>query len=347
MRGIVSINTLRALGRSGFAAALCGVLLPLSASALTSAPGGQSELQNRLIPGALYQPAFLLAPGFAPGIVNMWMPSPAWGSSDAMPAHHYVTDDPALDVDSAAPSFDTSGYDAMWDDMKFSEFSAYGGLERDALRVAGMHAIDGSDGASGSIPYGRLAMQRSFLDGHNSLALGAYGTQVSVRQTAISGFGDDSYTDVALDGTWRWTPHPERDVSNVFTAHVLVLHEGEDLIASHAIFGTNKNDELTVFRGDASWSWGGNIAPAVQYFRITGSDDPVRLGTLDGSPDSNGFIGEINYLPSDDVRMPLNWFHARLSLQFIAYSEFDGVSHGASQNNTVLLHLTASTGPAE
>src|SRR5947208_863730 len=112
---------------------------------------------------------------------------------------------------------------------------------------------------------------------------------------AISGFGDDSYTDVAVDGTYRWIAHPERDVSETISAHVLILHEGEDLIASHAVFGTRRTDDLTIFRGDVSYSWGAAFTPCVQYFEITGSYDPVRLGTPDGNPDSKGWIAEMEF----------------------------------------------------
>jgi hypothetical protein len=339
----VRVQKSPALGRSGFAAALCLALLPRCACALSNAHGSESGLQGGLTPGQAS--AFALLPGFAPTIDNLWMAMPGWGSPDAAAGYHSVSDASALD-DPASPSFGVGGYDPIWDDTKFSEMSAYGGLERDTLRVAGMRAIDGTDGASGAIPYGRLTVQRDFMDGRDQLALGAYGTEAGVRPTAISGFGDDSYTDIAIDGTWRWIAHPERSYSDVISAHILILHEGENLLASHAIFDTRRSDDLTVFRGDASWSWAGSLVPAVQYFRITGSSDPVRLGTQGGSPNSNGFIAEMNYLPSGNGRSPLNWFDARLSLEFVAYSEFEGSSRDASRNNTVLLHLTfgADTG---
>jgi hypothetical protein len=336
----VRVHRSPVLSLSGLGVALCAVLLPHCAGAASNAAGSLAEPQIGLIPGQMYNSAFALAPGFAPAMGNVSMAIPAWGSPAAIPAYQSVSDAGAFSEDSAAPSFDIGGYDPMWDDAKFSEMSAYGGLERDALRVAGMRAIDGSDGASGAIPYGRLTLLRDYLDGRQQFALGAYGTQVGVRQTAISGFGDDSYTDVALDGTWRFVAHPERNVSDIISAHVLILHEGESLIASHAIFDTRKDDALTMFRGDLSLSSGAGIAPAIQYFRTTGSCDPVRLGTPDGSPNSNGFITEIAYQPSGDARSPLNSFNARLSLQFVAYSEFDGTSHDAAHNNTVLLHLT-------
>jgi hypothetical protein len=329
-----------ASGRSGVAALLWLALLPQCASAVNT-PVGQGEPQHGLTARQAYNPAFALAPGFAPAIDNLWPANAPWLTPFAAPVFRSITDAGTADDDPGLPSFDIGGYDAMWDDTTFSEIAAYGGLERDALRVAGMRALNGADGTSGDIPYGRLTLQREFQQGKHQLALSAYGTQVSVQPTAISGFGDDGYTDVAVDGTWRWVAHPERSVSDTITAHGLVLHEGENLIASHAIFGTRSTDELMVFRGDVTWSWGANLAPTVQYFRITGSADPVRLGTLDGSPDSKGLIAEINYRPSDNPGSPLNWFDVRLSLQYVAYSEFDGSSRNASQNNTVLLHLTA------
>lgn len=335
------IHETPALGRSCFAAVLSAMLLPHCA--LANGAGGQSAPQTGVNTSQVSIPAFALAPGLAPPIDTMWLTTPSWGSAITVPAWRSVAEASALTEDPDSPSFDIGGYDVMWDDTKFSEVAAYGGLRRDALRVAGMRAIDGSDGASQPIPYGHLTVEREFLEGQDYLALGAYGTQASVRPTAISGFGDDSYTDVAVDGTWRWIAHPERSVSGVIAAHVLVLHESESLIASHAIFGTRRSDDLTIFRGDVSWSWGGNVVPAVQYFRITGSADPVRLGTLTGIPNSNGFIAEMDYLPSDNAHSPLNWFGVRLSLQFVSYSEFDGVGRDASHNDTVLLHLTART----
>ena len=332
-------------GWPGFAAASCALLMAQPVSALAAAPGGPGELPGGGMPGQVFNPGFALAPGLAPAIGSVWMAMPGAGPAVAAPVYRAMADAGDFDDDPNSPSFDIAGYRAMWDDTQFSEISAYGGLERDALRIAGMRAIDGSAGASEPIPYGRLTLARDFFDGEDQLTLGAYGTEVAVRQAALYDFGDDSYTDVAFDGAWRWTPHFARGPFDSIAAHVLVLHEGESLIASHAIFGTNRSDELTAFRGDVSWTWGANIAPMVQYFHITGTDDPVRLGTLDGSPNSNGFIAGIGYQPSGDPRSPLSWFRVRLSLDFVAYSEFDGTSHDAAHNNTVLFHLTAFSDP--
>jgi hypothetical protein len=288
------------------------------------------------VSGGLYNPVFAVVPGFAPALNSLWLANPSW----RFPFANYrsLTGAAKLDADDGSPSFDIGGYDAMWNDGWFGEIAAYGGLERDAQRIAGMRPM--GDGDAGTVPYGRLTLQREFQQGRQSLGLGAYGLTASVRPTAISGFGDDSYTDVAVDGTWRWVMHPQQSVSDTISAHALILRENEDLIASHDIFGTNRNDALTIVRGDVSWSWGACVMPTVQYFQVTGSSDPVRLGTPDGIPDSKGWMAGLELTPRDQGVSPLAHLNARLSLQYIAYSKFDGSAINASQNNIVLLHLS-------
>lgn len=327
--------------RSVFATVLLLVLLPQGASALPGAgeTNAQAQMQSPSSSG-LYNPALLFAPNIEWAMADP-RTTPAWTFAVSRYRSLAATA-PVIDRANSV-AFDIGSYDAMWDDSLFSEIAAYGGLARDLQRVSNMAAMGGSDGTS--IPYGRLTLQREFREGQHRLMLGAYGLHVSVRPTAISAFGDDSYTDVAVDGTYQWIAHPERSRSDVVSAHILILHEGENLTASHAVFGTRSADDLTVFRGDVTYSWGAAVTPAIQYFQITGSSDPVRLGTPDGIPDSNGWIAELDYAPPRKPDSPLNRFNVRLALQFIAYSHFDGSSRNASENNTVLLHVSAGVAP--
>ena len=337
-----------ASGGPGFAAALCVMMLPEGACALPApqtnftpfTPLARVELQSGLPQVELSNPAFGFEADNGAAIGDFLTLSPRI-SEFALPNYPYLTVAAFLSDDTRAPSFDIGGYDAMWDDTLFSEISAYGGLGRDALRVAGMESMNGVYSTSGTIPYGRLTVQRQFLSGQHTLAVGAYGLHLSVRPTAISGFGDDSYTDVAVDGTYRWILHPERDVSDTISAHVLILHEGEDLIASHAVFDTNRNDEIRIFRSELSYGWGEELTPGIQYFQIAGTSDPVYLGTPDGSPDSKGWIAEMGIASWSGADSPLARLHVRVALQFISYSEFDGSSRNASANNTVLLRISA------
>ncbi|HLY06573.1 MAG TPA: hypothetical protein VKR31_12580 [Rhizomicrobium sp.] len=311
------------LGRSGLAVALCAALLPQLAGA------NQGDAQSGAS-GQLYNPSLALAPGFAPGADNFRFLGQSAPIYRSLATVNSFSDDPG------SLSFDIGRYDAMWDDAWFSEIAAYGGLARDLERVSSMQAMGGAD--SSAIPYGRLTLEHEFLNGQDQIRLGGYGLHADVQPTAISGFGDDGYTDVAVDATWRWTAHPEHSASDAISVHALVLHEGESLMASNAVFDAGKNNELTVLRGDVSYASGTPLTPSIRYFQITGTSDPVRLGTLDGSPDSKGWVAGVDYAPKPDS--PLARLNVHLGLQFIAYSEFDGVSGGASQNDTVLLHLT-------
>ena len=77
----------------------------------------------------------------------------------------------------------------------------------------------------------------------------------------------------------------------------------------------------------------------MQYFQIHGSSDAVRFGTANGSPNSEGVIAEIAYVPWGKPDSPVRWFNGRLALQYVAYSKFDGTSSHASDHNTIFLNL--------
>ncbi len=58
-------------------------------------------------------------------------------------------------------------------------------------------------------------------------------------------------------------------------------------------------------------------------------------GSAGGDPSSSGITGQISYLP---------WYNVKLSLQYIAYSKFngasdnyDGAGRNAADNNTLYL----------
>jgi hypothetical protein len=59
------------------------------------------------------------------------------------------------------------------------------------------------------------------------------------------------------------------------------------------------------------------------------------VGSTSGSPNSNGWIAELDYLP---------WQNVKLTLQYTAYqkfngakSDYDGAGRNASDNNTLYI----------
>jgi hypothetical protein len=96
-------------------------------------------------------------------------------------------------------------------------------------------------------------------------------------------------------------------------------------------------------RLQASLAIGGNNRVVVtgQYFNTWGTPDPTLFAGLASgfSPDSNGFIVELAYIPFGVTAAPgWPWFNARVGLQYIWYDKFDGTSVGASNNNTLFLY---------
>jgi hypothetical protein len=88
------------------------------------------------------------------------------------------------------------------------------------------------------------------------------------------------------------------------------------------------------------------IGATIGYFSVGGSKDeglfsPAAIsGCRTGSPDSNGFIAELSYLP---------WYNTKFSVQYTMYNKFNGASsnydgsgRNASDNNTfyVLMWLS-------
>ena len=79
-----------------------------------------------------------------------------------------------------------------------------------------------------------------------------------------------------------------------------------------------------------------------QYFNTWGTPDSILYGGLASgfSPNSNGWIGEIAYIPFISSPAPgWPWLNARVGLQYTWYERFDGTSFGAANNNTTFLYL--------
>ncbi|MBS0366535.1 MAG: hypothetical protein JSR67_12015 [Proteobacteria bacterium] len=130
------------------------------------------------------------------------------------------------------------------------------------------------------------------------------------------------------------------------------IHESMTLDAS-AAGGTNPRDNLSTTRLWATYYYRRKIGGTLGLFSTTGSTDPVLYPSVpaplppggnpgvvvsaNGSPDTRGWIAEVNYLP---------WLNVKISAQYTAYSKFnggtsnyDGVGRNASGNNALYLLL--------
>ncbi len=127
------------------------------------------------------------------------------------------------------------------------------------------------------------------------------------------------------------------------------IHESMSLDATFAAGGSaNPSNNLTTTRWWATYYYHRRIGGTLGLFSTTGSTDaglylptasgdPGVVTSANGSPDTRGWIAEVNYLP---------WLNVKLSAQYTAYTKFngaggnyDGVGRNASDNNAVYLLL--------
>jgi hypothetical protein len=77
----------------------------------------------------------------------------------------------------------------------------------------------------------------------------------------------------------------------------------------------------------------------VQYFQTAGAANPLYFGLPAPVPNSAGFIGEIAYVPWGKPNSPWQSVNIRIALQYVAYTQFNGSSNRASDNNALFLSL--------
>lgn len=269
-----------------------------------------------------------------PTVQDLWNSTPAWGFPfDTSPVA--PTPSAATLLDGALSQMVLGeGIYSMWDRWVFLEFDLYEELNKTSLSTLGV-PTEGIDKYDGVMPYWRVALQHA-IDENHYLEIGTYGMSAYSFPGGNETTGmTDHKTDVAFDATYQWAIAPDHYLS----AHSTYIHEKLDLGASSLLAGSNPTDTLNTFRADASYSYKDTLIPTVQYFQTWGSVDSAYWGTTNGNPDNAGYVVELAYVPFGKEDSVIHFANARLSLQYTAYTKFDGTSSHASDNNTLMLHL--------
>jgi hypothetical protein len=148
----------------------------------------------------------------------------------------------------------------------------------------------------------------------------------------------DRYSDVAFDAQW------DREWQNgsSFAAHGTWIHESRNLTGTAGIGGAiNTDGHLSTARVDATYYWPSRIGVSAGLFSTSGSSDSLLYpddavtGSATGSPDSQGFIAQLSFMP---------WLNTRMGVQYVGYRKFNGASQDydgrgrdASDNNALYL----------
>ncbi len=268
-----------------------------------------------------------------PTVQDAWNTVPAWNfpyaSSEVAPTPSAA---PSLAGGFAQQVAGLGGY-VFLNNLLYAELSGYHWAPQGGGHPADTTSTNSLDGLA---PYWRVALSHQF--GANSVEVGTLGMIANRRPAGIVG-PTDRFSDVGLDAQFQ------RPLSNGSVAlHGLFINENERLVASKAAGNATATDNhLRSLKLDGSIGFPVGLGATLAYFSTTGGADPLLFpseaitGSGTGSPNSNGWIGELDYNA---------WQNVRLSAQYVMYSKFNGASsnydaagRNASDNNT--LHLLA------
>lgn len=289
----------------------------------------------------------------SPTVQDPWNTTPAWGfpyaGSGVAPGPAAAT----LIDGTYAQYVGGAGAYAFIDNLVYLELTAYRTLDFKTLPKLGVDPF-GAAPFDGLAPYWRVAVEPHW--GNHWLEFGAFG--MSARVHPFTGATDengmlinqtfpqaDRYTDVAFDTQYQY-----QGDNFWITLRGTYIHENQNLDASfNNNLSANPSNTLNTLKAYASLAYGNDnrIVLTGQYFDTWGTSDALEYGSLIScqapdttcSPNSDGFVGEIAYIPYITSSAPIwPWANVRLGLQYTYYNKFDGTTVNAHDNNTLFLY---------
>ncbi len=286
-----------------------------------------------------------------PTVQDLWNSTPAWGFPFAG-SNANVSPLAGTAIDGAFAQ-DVAGLTAyvFWNESLYAEVGGYRSAKQGQTNAltGGAGPLDGtaSNVMSGVAPYWRAAYEYNWE--RNSLEVGVYGAEFRLYPGGGAPLSGplNRFNDVAEDLQYQYVGDEHQ-----ITVAGTHIHESMTLDAS-TLGGTNPKDNLSTTRVWATYYYRRKIGGTVGYFSTTGSSDPGLypnapsplppggnpgvIVSANGSPDTSGWIAEVNYVP---------WLNVKVSAQYTAYNKFngagsnyDGLGRSASDNNTWYLLL--------
>jgi hypothetical protein len=267
-----------------------------------------------------------------PGVQDVWNTMPAWSfpyaSSGLAPTPAAAT---LLDEALGQQVAGLGAY-ALFDGLLYGELSVYRSAQQ-----GGAHPPDSTSESvvRGVAPYWRAALVHDWS--RRSLELGTFGISAALFPSGVVGTWN-RFTDLGFDVQYEQTVG-----RGSLTLHGSWIHERQSLDAAFAAGdAANSFNTLDAVRVNGVYYTPGRVGGSLGYFSTTGTTDaalyapsPVT-GSATGSPNSNGLVGELTFMP---------WLNTRFGVQYVAYTKFngsrlgyDGSGRSASDNNTLYLY---------
>jgi hypothetical protein len=287
-----------------------------------------------------------------PTVQDPWNTTPAWAFPYAV---SNVAPSPATKtlIESGLATHGTvgAGAYAFVNDMLYLELTGYRSINFDAQTKLGIDPFSAAGTIDGVAPYWRVALEPHW--GNHWLEFGAFGMSAQINPWnfgALDPNGQyqnvtypqtDRYTDTAFDAQYQY-----QGENYWFTLRGTYIHENQTLDATFANGNSdNPTNTLNTFRALASLAYGNDnrVVLTGQYFNTWGSSDATLYAANPGcacSPNSDGFIFEIDYIPFISSQAPVwPWANMRVGLQYTYYNRFDGDTVSAHDNNTLFAYI--------
>ncbi|MBS0630395.1 MAG: cytochrome C [Verrucomicrobia bacterium] len=275
-----------------------------------------------------------------PTMQDPWNSTPAWGfpftGSGLAPGPAAAT---FIDG-GAAQQIGGAGAYAMFDNSLYFDVAGYHTLGTRFQKSVGVDPA-GETQVARLAPYWRAALVKAL--GNSTWQVGTFGIAADTYPGRDRSAGKDRIVDVGFDSQYQTAIG-----ANDFTVLLSWIHEHQTWTASEPLgLASNPSDTLWNAKATADYLYDKTYGFAVQYFAIDGSRDDLLYGdSLTGSPRSDGFVLQANYLPFNKGGGPAFWpkSNVKFSLQYTAYrhfngaaSDYDGSGRKARDNNTLYL----------
>jgi hypothetical protein len=275
-----------------------------------------------------------------PTMQDLWNTTPAWGfpftGSKLAPTPAAAT---MIDGGFAQQVLGVGAY-VMLANTVYLDVGGYRTLSGSFQKSVGIDPA-GEAQVNGLAPYWRVAVVRPL--GAGTLEVGTFGLATKTFPGRDPSEGKDRIVDVGFDSQYQQSAN-QHDLA-VMASYI---HEHQNWHASQALDATSKSsDNLWNFKVTLDDLYDKTYGAALQYFLIDGGHDALLYsGSEAGSPKSDGFILQANYLPFNKAGGPAFWprSNVKISLQYTIYNHFDGAKtnydgsgRSARDNNTLYL----------
>jgi hypothetical protein len=246
-----------------------------------------------------------------------------------------VTPNAATQIEGLGQQVVGLGAYGLWRNLLYGELSLY--RTSDHLFNALRFGTDRGEAAAlkGYNPYWRFALQHDWEGGKHSAMVGTYGMLVDrYPDNTVESGPTDYFRDVGVDAQYQYVTDRHR-----ITTQLNYVRENQ---AWNPGAPGNPNDKLNSFRGKLTYYFEKKYGVNLGWFSIHGTADQGLYNTGDaitgsrtGSPNSAGYVIELNYLPRRDIRLVVQYTGYRKFNG--ATNNYDGFGRNARDNNTLYL----------